>query len=203
MPTSLRLLSVDAQAFSGDRAALARAMSMAAPDVVCVHSSPHLLRWRSISAALARRAGLVVVGGGRPAGANLLLSTLRVDVDAVRDLSFTGHRCTRAGAALAALHVGACGFVVTSATLARDAAERRAQAGELQSALDRLVPGERPVIISVAGVEHPDGAARHPLAEDRVAVAGGICVDRRIAVSAVSEPPAATDRMVLVDLALP
>jgi hypothetical protein len=73
--TSLRLLSIDARAFGRDRVALARAVAAAEVDVACVHGSPHLLRWRSISAAIARRAGLVVVTGGRTAGANLVLST--------------------------------------------------------------------------------------------------------------------------------
>ena len=36
--------------------------------------TPHLLRWRSKCAALARTSGLVVVGGGRRAGANLVMS---------------------------------------------------------------------------------------------------------------------------------
>ena len=70
MPT-LRLVSVDACSYEKDRASLSGALREASAQVVVVHNSPHLLRWRSLGAEIARKAGVVVVGGGRTGGANL------------------------------------------------------------------------------------------------------------------------------------
>ena len=79
-------------------------ISAAEADLVCVHGAPSLLRWRSKCGAVARRAGLVVVGGGRIGGGNLLLSGLGVDFEGTHDLTFGGGRGPRrAGATLAAL----------------------------------------------------------------------------------------------------
>jgi endonuclease/exonuclease/phosphatase family metal-dependent hydrolase len=175
---SLRLLSIDARSFGRDRAALARAIASAEIDVACVHGAPHLLRWRSICAAIGRRSGLVVATGGRLAGSNLLLSTLGVDVTAVRDLRFTGTSgLTPPGAALAALRLRGADFVLTSASLAGNAAERLAQARELQAAIDGLVPGRPPAVISAEGADRPGTAAWQALVENGVGVAGRIFVD--------------------------
>jgi hypothetical protein len=181
MPTSLRLLSVDAQDFGRDRAALTRAIAAAAVDVACVHGAPHLLRWRSICASIGRQSGLVVVTGGRLAGANLLLSGLGVDVAAVRDLTFPGASAlTPAGAAFAALRLRGADFVVASATLVGNAAERLDQARQLQSAVDGLVPAAPPAVVSALGADRPDTAAWQALVEYRVGVAGRLFVDGRL-----------------------
>ncbi len=188
MSTSLRLLSIDARTFGRDRAALAKVISAAGVDVACVHGSPHLLRWRSISAALGRRAGLVVVTGGRQAGANLLLSTLGVDVSAVRDVRLTGgSRLTPPGAALAALRLRGADFVLVAASLAGNAAVRLAQTRELQAAIGGLVPGDPPAIISAVGPDRPGTAAWQSLVENRVGVAGRFFVDGRVGVDEASE----------------
>jgi hypothetical protein len=181
--TSLRLLSIDARRFGRDRAALAGAIAAAEADVACVHGAPHLLRWRSICAAIGRRSGLVVVGGGRPAGANLLLSTLAVDVVAVRDVGFSGgSTLSRPGAALAALRIRGVDLALVSATLIGNSAERVDQERQLQRAIDRLVPGNPPTVISAEGSDRPGTAAWQALVADRVAVAGRIFVDRQIGV---------------------
>lgn len=184
MPTSLRLVSIDARPFGRDRAALAKVIADAGADVACVHGGPHLLRWRSLSAALGRRAGLVVVTGGRSAGANLVLSTLAVDVLVVRDVLLTGGtRFTRPGAALAALRLRGSEFVFVSATLLGNAAERLTQAGELQTAIERLVPGHPATVISAEGADRPGTAAWQSLVQNRVGLAGRIFVDGRLAVA--------------------
>jgi hypothetical protein len=178
------LLSVDARPFGRDRGALARFVSDADADVACVHGGPHLLRWRSISAAVGRRSGLVVVTGGRTAGANLLLSTLAVDVLDVHDVVLTGGtRLTRPGAALAALRVRGSELTVVSATLLGNSAERLAQAGELQTVIDRLAPGDLPAVISAEGSDRPGTAAWQALVENRVGVAGRLFVDGRLGVT--------------------
>ena len=196
MTAALRLLSVDARSVGRDRGELARAIAADGPDVVCVHGGPHLLRWRSISAGLARRAGLVVVTGGRTAGANLLMSTLGVDVVAVRDVRFAGGSALALpGAALAALRLRGLDFVLASGTLAGSSAERLAQTRELVTAIDTLVPGDPPTIISVQGA---DGTARHVLAANRVGVTGRLLVDRRIAVGDATE----RDSLISVELSI-
>lgn len=192
MSTSLRLLSIDARAFGSDRAALAGAIAAADVDVACVHGSPHLLRWRSISAAIGRRAGLVVVTGGRAAAANLLLSSLAVDVVGVRDVRLeTGTRLAPAGAALAALRLRGTDFVLASATLAGNAVERLAQARALDAEISSLVPGGPPAIIAAEGAERPDTAAWQSLVENRVGVAGRLFVDGRVTVADAQEPAGA------------
>ncbi|HKC29555.1 MAG TPA: hypothetical protein VKB75_16185 [Jatrophihabitans sp.] len=188
MPTPLRLLSIDARTFGRDRARLAKAIAEAQPDVACVHRGPHLLRWRTISAAIGRRSGLVVVGGGRPAGANLLLSSLAVDVLAVRDVRLQpASQLDAPGACLAALRLRGQEFVLVSATLIGNAAERVAQARELQAAIDRLVPSAPPTIISAQGADRPGTVAWQSLVDSRVGVAGRMFVDARIDVGEVSE----------------
>jgi hypothetical protein len=200
VPTPLRLLSIDARPFGRDRGALATAVAAAEADVACVHGGPHLLRWRSISASIGRRSGLVVVTGGRTAGANLLLSSLSVDVVAVQDVLLTGGtRWNRAGAALAALRLRGAQFVLASATLVGNSAQRLAQAGELQTAIERLVPGDLPAVISSEGSDRPGTAAWQALVENRVGVAGRIFVDGRMS---VAEQTQQTDRAAGVVLSL-
>jgi hypothetical protein len=185
---SLRLLSIDARAFGRDRVALARAVAAADADIACVHGGPRLLRWRSICAAIGRRSGLVVATGGRLGGGNLLLTTLGIDVTAVRDFRFTGGSGLLApGAALAALRLAGADFVLAGASLAGNAAERVAQARELQRAIDGLVPGRPPAIVSAEGSDRPGTAAWQALVESRVGVAGRIFVDGRLGVDQAAE----------------
>jgi hypothetical protein len=198
VPTPLRLLSIDARPFGRDRGALAEAIADADADVACVHGGPHLLRWRSISASVGRRAGLVVVTGGRTAGANLLLCSLSVDMIAAQDVLLTGGgRLHPAGAALAALRLRDSQFLLAAATLTGNSTERRAQAGELQVAIDRLVPGDLPTVISAEGGDRPGTAAWQALVENRVGVAGRIFVDGRATVSDATQLPARASGVVV------
>lgn len=200
MSASLRLLSLDARPFGRDRAGLARAISAAGCDVVCVHGGPRLLRWRAISAALARRTGLVVVTGGRPAGANLLLSTLGVDVVAVRDLRFAaGSPLTQAGAALAVLRQHGADFVLASATFAGGAAHRLEQVRQLQDAIGTLVPGKPPAVISAEGAGEEGTPTWQSLSESGVAAADRLFVAGRIVVGHAVEQ----DHGIRVELSLP
>jgi endonuclease/exonuclease/phosphatase family metal-dependent hydrolase len=181
VPIPLRLLSVDAQDFGRDRGALARAIAAAEVDVACVHGAPHLLRWRSICAAIGRQSGLVVVTGGRLAGANLLLSSLGVDVAEVADLTFEGGSpLTPSGAALAALRLRGAEFVLASATLVGNAAERLGQARHLQKAIDGVVPGSPAAVVSTLGSDRPGSDAWQALVEYRVGVGERIFVDGRV-----------------------
>lgn len=183
----MRLLSVDARRTGRDRAALAAVIESAEVDVACVQHGPQLLRWRSICAALGRRSGLVVVTGGRTAGANLVLSTLGVDVLATGDMRATGTRPWRpAGAAMAALQLRDVRFVLASASLTGPATTRAAQAQHLVEAIRGLVPDALPSVIAAAGVA-PDTAAWRLLSAGREAVAGRLFVDPRLGVGETHE----------------
>src|SRR4051794_35820028 len=185
VPT-LRVLSVDARTTGRDRAALGRLISDNDADVVCVHNAPHLGRWRQKAAALARRSGKVVVtAAGRGAGANLLLSTLGIDSVLTGATRFAGRGGTNPpGAALALLRVRGQEVLLAGATLVGNAAERLAQARELQSAIDGLVPGNPPCVLSAIGTDRPGTAAWQSLADGRVAAGGRFFVDERIGVAA-------------------
>jgi hypothetical protein len=177
----VRLLSVDASTTGRNRAALARLIASSGADAACVHNSPHLLRWRSISAALGRRSGLVLAGGGRLAGANLLLCTLGIDAPASGDIDLQGgNRIRPAGAVLGHLRVGGRDVVLAAATLIGNAAQRIEQADRLQNALSRFLPGDAPAVVSVQGAGRPGTGASEILARGRSVVAGRLFIDARI-----------------------
>lgn len=135
MPT-LRLLSYNVRSLRDDEAAVARVIRAAEPHVVCIQEAPRFLRWRSSCAALARRSGLVVVGGGRPAAANLLLSTLGVEVHQVRDVRFSHDRgLHQRGTALALLSLRGSRFAVAGTHLDLEPVARLRHVGELHRAL--------------------------------------------------------------------
>jgi endonuclease/exonuclease/phosphatase family metal-dependent hydrolase len=203
VPT-MRLLSVNARAYRRDRTALARAIASAGADVVGVHGAADLVRWRQAVAALARESGLVVVtGGGRQSGAALLMSSLRVDVLAVRSVRFAGGSGLHPpGAALAALRLLGSDFVLAAATLAGNSADRLGQAGQLHAALAGLVPARPPAVVGVEGADRPGTAAWQALVENRVALVDRVFVDDRIGVGVV-RPLDAPGGPTVVELSLP
>ncbi len=146
MPT-LRLVSADARHFGRDRAGLAAALGAATPDVAIVHHAPHLGRWRSLSASIARGAGLVGVGGGRTGGANLLLSTLAIDFVSVSEVLFTHNPARPAGVAVARLRRHGVEFALAGASLG--AQSRQTDAAALRLALSDV--GDLPLVLSVDG----------------------------------------------------
>lgn len=79
--TVLRVMTYNVRSLRDDRAAVSRVIRAARPDVVCLQEAPRFLRWRTLSAELARRSGLVVITGGRPASGNLLLCQVGVEVE--------------------------------------------------------------------------------------------------------------------------
>lgn len=204
MPT-LRILSVDARPLGRDRAALADLINDAEADVVCVHNAPHLGRWRNKVGSLARRTGRVVVSaGGRRGGANVLFATLAVDSRVIDVHRFSGTGGTNpAGVALAELRTDGVDLVVAAAMLQGNAGQRVAQAGELHGAIDRLVPGRPPAIVSALGTDQPGTATYQALADRRVAVSTRLFVDERIDVVEAKEvggPPPATGVLAVVEL---
>lgn len=229
MPT-LRLLSYNVRSTRDDQAALARVIRAAEPDVVCVQEAPRFLRWRSKCAALARSSGLVVVGGGRPAGANLIMSSLAVDVLKTVDVLFSKDPgLHQRGAALAVFRLRGSEFSVVGTHLDVRADARLRHIVELRSAISRYLPPDRPVAVAADVNDHPGSPTWLALTEqwhDAFATAGvgsaftstaadphqtidGIFLDARItAISArVLDGPdvqvASDHRPVLAELELP
>lgn len=148
MPT-LRLLCYNVRSLRDDSDAVARIIRDCEPHVVCLQEAPRFLRWRAKGAALARRSGLVVVVGGRRAAANLILSSLAVDVVATHDVLFSkDHRLHRRGTAMAVLSFDGARFAVAGIHLDLVEEPRRRHVGELHTALDEHVPADVPVIVA-------------------------------------------------------
>jgi len=149
VPTTLRLLTYNVRSMRDDRAALGRVISSAEPDVVCVQEAPRFLRWRSLCAELARRSGLVVVNGGRPAAANLILCNLRVDVVSTADVRFSKDaRLHRRGTAIAVLRLAGTSFAVAGTHLDVVEEPRLRHVAELDRAIAEHVPAGVPVCVA-------------------------------------------------------
>lgn len=167
MPT-LRLLCYNVRSLRDDDDAVARIIRGCEPHVVCVQEAPRFLRWRSKNAALARRSGLVVVGGGRAAAANLILSSLAVDVVATHDVLFTPEpRLHQRGTAIAVLALGGLRFAVAGTHLDLAGAPRLRHVGELHAALDRYVPADVPTVVAGDINDVPDSASWQALTAHR------------------------------------
>ncbi len=154
---SLRLLSYNVRSLRDDKAAVAGIIRACAPDVVCIQEAPRFLRWRSKCAALARESGLVVITGGRPAGAMLLLAAVRVRVRETRDVLLSkSPGLHQRGLAIAVVEVGGTPYTVASMHLGLDAAERRRHADEV---LDRLAGYTAPLVLAGDVNEEPGAPA--------------------------------------------
>jgi len=172
----LRVLAYNVRSLRDDARAVAEVIKFCRPDVVCIQEAPRLFRWRAKCAALARESGLVVVTGGRPAGAMLLLAALRVRVETSRDLllSKTPGQHQR-GLAVAVVAVPGLRVTVAAMHLGLDAAERRRHVDEVLAELARF---DAPVILAGDVNEEPTEPAWRVLADRcqdgfAVAPAGG------------------------------
>jgi len=198
--------------------------------VVCIQEAPRLLRWRSTCAALARTSGLVVVSGGRPAGANLIMSTLGVDVVKTVDVTFSKDPgLHQRGTAIAVLRLRGSTFAVAGTHLDLKAEPRLRHVGELHAAIAGHVPAEVPAVVAGDINDKPGSALWQALTEQRLdafATAGtgsaftstatnphqridGVFVDPRITVRSarVLDGPdvliASDHRPILAELGLP
>ncbi|MGH8837514.1 MAG: endonuclease/exonuclease/phosphatase family protein, partial [Actinomycetes bacterium] len=135
----VRVMSYNVRSMRDDRSALGRIIRACDPDVVCVQEAPRFFRWRSRCAELARTSGLVVVTGGRPAGAMLLLAGLRARVLYTEDLQLRKlPRLHQRGLAMAVLEIQGARFGVASMHLSLNDDERAYQVPEVLSHLRRL-----------------------------------------------------------------
>jgi endonuclease/exonuclease/phosphatase family metal-dependent hydrolase len=144
----MRLLTYNVRSLRDDAAAVARVIRDARPDVACIQEAPRFFRWRSKCARLARRSGMVIVGGGRSAGANLLLAAPAVEVVATRDVLLSRNRgYHQRGVAMAVLRLGgADAFVIAGTHL--DGASQPHQIREVHAALDAFLPAGLPAIVA-------------------------------------------------------
>lgn len=169
VPTTLRLLSYNVRSMRDDRAALGRVISSTEPDVVCVQEAPRFLRWRSKCAELARRSGLVVVSGGRAAGAQLILSNLRVDVVSTQDVRFSKDpRLHQRGTAIAVLRLAGSTFAVAGTHLDLVEPARLRHIQELNRAIAQYVPADVPSVVAGDMNGQPGSATWNALIADRL-----------------------------------
>jgi endonuclease/exonuclease/phosphatase family metal-dependent hydrolase len=175
VPT-LRLLCYNVRSLRDDGDAVARVIRDSEPHVVCLQEAPRFVRWRAKGAALARRSGLVVVAGGRLAAANLILSSLAVDVVSTRDVLFsTDHKLHHRGTAIAVLTLAGVRFAVVGTHLDLVEGPRLRHVTELHKAIDEHVPADVPAIVAGDINDVPDSATWRQLAtrgEDAWAQAG-------------------------------
>jgi endonuclease/exonuclease/phosphatase family metal-dependent hydrolase len=206
MPT-IRVLTYNVRSMRDERAALGRVISSVEPDVVAVQEAPRFARWRSLCGQLARRSGMVVVSGGRPAAANLILSSLAVDMVSSADVLFSKDRgLHQRGTAIALLEYRGVRFAIAGTHLdgagAKGDAPRLRHVAELNAAIYRHVAPEIPVIVAGDMNCHPGSPSWNALEDQRqdaFAAAGvgsawtstaenphqtidGIFVDRRLTV---------------------
>jgi endonuclease/exonuclease/phosphatase family metal-dependent hydrolase len=174
--TTVRLMTYNIRSLRDDGDAVAKVIRAARPDVVCIQEAPRFLRWRTIQAGLARRSGMVVVGGGRPAGSNLILSTLAVTVEAQVNVLLTKDpRLHQRGAALAVLRLRSARFAVAGTHLDLEEEARVRHVGELHAALDRHGPDGVPSVVMADVNDEPDTPVWRALAargRDAHSVAG-------------------------------
>jgi endonuclease/exonuclease/phosphatase family metal-dependent hydrolase len=162
LPTQLRVLSYNVRSLRDDAQAVSTVIRSCNPDVVCIQEAPRFLRWRSKCAGLARESGLVVVTGGRPAGAMLLLAALQVRVVEAADVLLSRKRgLHQRGVALATLELSGTKFAIGSIHLDLEADERRKHVDEIVA---RTSACGAPVIVAGDINEEPDGPAWRALA---------------------------------------
>jgi len=162
---SLRVLTYNVRSMRDDRAALGRVIRSAEPDVVLIQESPRFAHWRSLCAQLARVSNLVVVGGGRPAGSNLILSTLGVDVISTAAVLFSKDRhLHQRGTAIAVLTMRGRRFAVAGTHLDLNAAARLRHVGELDAAIAAHVPRCVPTVVGGDINDRPGSAVWTALA---------------------------------------
>lgn len=131
MSVALRVVSWNVRSLRDDAGLVAATLRDLEPDVVCLQEAPRFLRWRSRCAELAREARLLMVGGGRASGANVVLANLRTQVDSIVDSSLPGSPARhRRGLVLTVLQIGGARLLVAGTHLSLDAVEREQQARE-------------------------------------------------------------------------
>jgi endonuclease/exonuclease/phosphatase family metal-dependent hydrolase len=163
-------MTYNVRSMRDDKAALGRVISSAEPDVVLVQEAPRFLRWRSLCAELARRSGMVVLtGGGRAQGANMILSTLGVDAEHTADVLFSKDRgLHQRGASIAILRYRGERLGMVGTHLDGVDAPRLRHIDELHAAVEAHIPADVPTVIGGDVNAEPGSASWDRLTADRV-----------------------------------
>src|SRR3954452_17038739 len=104
--SEIRLLTYNIRALRDDADAVSAVIRALSPEVVCVQEAPRFLRWRSKRAAVARKAGLVVATGDRPAGLMFMTSLAGAVVSTDLVLLSKGPKVHQGGGWAAVLEIG-------------------------------------------------------------------------------------------------
>jgi endonuclease/exonuclease/phosphatase family metal-dependent hydrolase len=162
----IRVMSYNIHSSRDDLRALASVVRGEAPDLVLAQEAPRRFRWRGKNASLARRWGMLHVGGGLWALGNSAFSTLRVGVRETWNVQFplTPGRHMR-GAVFVRCTVGRSRFVAVGTHLSLDATERVAQAQLLKEHLGKL---DEPYFVVGDLNEEPGGGAWRTLSDGLV-----------------------------------
>lgn len=121
----VRVMSYNVRSLRDDPDAVAAVIRCVRPDVVCLQEAPRFWRRRARCARLARLSEMFVAGGGRDAGANLLLVGLRAHVLRAQPVLFPRRPgLHQRGVMLAVLRIGAAKLAVAGTHLSLDPAER-------------------------------------------------------------------------------
>jgi endonuclease/exonuclease/phosphatase family metal-dependent hydrolase len=139
----IRVLTYNVRSLRDNRQTVAAVVRACEPDVVCVQEAPRFLRWRTKCAGLAASCGLVVLSGGRTAGDNLLLGSLRTRVRSTQDIKLTRtvslrHWFYRRGVSSVVLEAAGATFAVVGTHLGLNERERARHIGEIFAHLDSL-----------------------------------------------------------------
>ena len=157
MTHELRVLSWNVRDMLGDPLAVHRVLRAAQADVACLQEAPRLVANRNQLSALARKAGMLYVAGGRAAAGTALLVRLRVDVHEARAerLPVAGWRTRPRGWTRAQVGIaGSEPVCVASIHLGLDEAERADHVRQITAELART---GRPAVVAGDLNERPGG----------------------------------------------
>jgi endonuclease/exonuclease/phosphatase family metal-dependent hydrolase len=158
----LTLLTYNVRGLRDDVGALVRVVRESGAHLVAMQETPKIFRWRTRTAELARRCGMVVVTGGAGAAGNLLLADLSLRVHATRKVFFpqTPGLHLR-GAAVAEVSLDGRRVTVIGTHLSLRAEERARQARML---LDLAGADGLPAVLAGDLNEEPGGVVSDILA---------------------------------------
>jgi endonuclease/exonuclease/phosphatase family metal-dependent hydrolase len=164
----LSVLSYNVRGLRGDLGAMTSAVRAANPDVVVIQEGPRRLRWRTKSADLGNRFGLLYAGGGLPSLGNLVLVSFRVSVHEAWYVQYPliPGRLLR-GAVLVRCSVAGAPFVVVGTQLTPDPEHRPAQAAILATVLSDV---DEPVVMAADVNDVHTSVAWRLLAQNRTEV---------------------------------
>lgn len=145
----MRLVSYNIRSLRDDRRAVARVLRSIDADVVCIQEAPRFLFWRRSCRRLADAAGLLIVGGGRSAAANLLLAKPSIEVRGARDVLFSKDRgLHQRGVAMVQLRWNGRAVAIAGTHLDGVEEPRLRHIAELHDTIKEFVPAGVPVALA-------------------------------------------------------